>query len=148
MERERRPGQFYHMNNVNVCLGREGVSEWTLSNHQAVSFSTSPWSSSNWTDTLRKVSSLFLQSEPPPPRFVKAREPSCVYVPHTVEHNAWLPYDHVCNYHLCFLCLQVQNGMNSLYNTPVLWSVYILNLVLKWIEKEGGVEGMIGHLSK
>ena len=41
--------------------------------------------------------------------------------------------------------LQVQNGMNSLYNTPVLWSVYILNLVLKWIEKEGGVEGMIGH---
>jgi len=61
-------------------------------------------------------------------------------VPHTLEHNAWLPHQ---LYHSLFLRRQVQDGMKSLYNTPVLWSVYILNLVLKWIEKEGGVEGMI-----
>ena len=32
--------------------------------------------------------------------------------------------------------------MKSVYNTPVVWSVYILNLVLKWIERQGGVEGV------
>ena len=51
-------------------------------------------------------------------------------------------HGYLINYHSLFLCRQVQDGMKSLYNTPVLWSVYILNLVLKWIEKEGGVEGM------
>lgn len=40
------------------------------------------------------------------------------------------------------LTVQVQDGMKSVYNTPVVWSVYILNLVLKWIERQGGVEGM------
>ncbi|CAI8050759.1 Phosphoserine aminotransferase [Geodia barretti] len=30
----------------------------------------------------------------------------------------------------------------SVYNTPPVWSVYILNLVLKWIQKHGGVEGI------
>ena len=52
-------------------------------------------------------------------------------------------HGYLINYYSLFLCRQVQDGMKSLYNTPVLWSVYILNLVLKWIEKEGGVEGMI-----
>ncbi len=31
---------------------------------------------------------------------------------------------------------------NSLYNTPPVFGVYMLNLVLEWIEENGGVEGM------
>lgn len=31
---------------------------------------------------------------------------------------------------------------NSLYNTPPVFSVYIMNLVLKWIVKHGGLQGM------
>lgn len=39
--------------------------------------------------------------------------------------------------------LQVTNTANSAYNTPPVWSVYILNLVLQWIKAKGGVEGKI-----
>ncbi len=31
---------------------------------------------------------------------------------------------------------------NSLYNTPPCYSIYILNLVMKWLLKQGGLEGM------
>lgn len=31
--------------------------------------------------------------------------------------------------------------MKSVYNTPCVWAIYILNLVLKWVEKQGGVPG-------
>ena len=40
-----------------------------------------------------------------------------------------------------FIDYTLQNGMKSLYNTPNTWGIYILNLVLKWIEKRGGVLG-------
>ncbi|GMO48457.1 MAG: 3-phosphoserine/phosphohydroxythreonine transaminase [Termitinemataceae bacterium] len=30
----------------------------------------------------------------------------------------------------------------SLFNTPPVWSIYVINLVLEWIEKNGGAEGM------
>jgi len=33
-------------------------------------------------------------------------------------------------------------GQNSLYNTPPVYSVYLVNLVLKWIKKNGGVAAM------
>ncbi|XP_003382931.1 PREDICTED: phosphoserine aminotransferase-like [Amphimedon queenslandica] len=36
----------------------------------------------------------------------------------------------------------VQAGINSLYNTPCTWAVYILGQVLKWVEKQGGVTAM------
>lgn len=38
-----------------------------------------------------------------------------------------------------FIDYTAQNGMKSVYNTPCVWAVYILNLVLKWVEKQGGV---------
>jgi phosphoserine aminotransferase len=31
---------------------------------------------------------------------------------------------------------------NSLYNAPNTWGIYILNLVCKWVESEGGIEGI------
>ncbi len=31
---------------------------------------------------------------------------------------------------------------NSMFNTPPVFSIYVLNLVLKWLEKQGGVEQM------
>ena len=31
---------------------------------------------------------------------------------------------------------------DSMYNTPPCWNIYILGLVLAWLEKQGGVEGM------
>ena len=31
--------------------------------------------------------------------------------------------------------------MNSLYNTPCTWAIYILGEVLKWVENQGGVLG-------
>ena len=31
---------------------------------------------------------------------------------------------------------------NSLYNTPAVFAVYIVNLVLKWVKKNGGVAAM------
>ena len=31
--------------------------------------------------------------------------------------------------------------MKSAYNTPNVWGIYILNLVLKWVQKNGGMEG-------
>lgn len=34
---------------------------------------------------------------------------------------------------------------NSLYNTPPTFGVYMLNLVLGWIESQGGLAGMAGH---
>lgn len=33
-------------------------------------------------------------------------------------------------------------GNNSLYNTPPVYSIYITNLVLKWIKEQGGVTGI------
>ena len=35
----------------------------------------------------------------------------------------------------------VQAKAKSTYNTPNVWGVYIFNLVLKWVHKQGGVEG-------
>ena len=91
---------------------------------------------SNRTDTSRKVSFLSFDRRLLLPLLCKGQGTKlCLRVAHSATSSCMqLPFS-----------LQVQNGMNSLYNTPVLWSVYILNLVLKWIEKEGGVEGMIGH---
>ncbi|XP_013385669.1 phosphoserine aminotransferase [Lingula anatina] len=37
---------------------------------------------------------------------------------------------------------KVQVGMNSLYNTPPTYSIYIMGLVLNWIKEEGGLEAM------
>jgi phosphoserine aminotransferase len=31
---------------------------------------------------------------------------------------------------------------NSLYNTPNTWGIYIINLVCKWVEEKGGIEGI------
>ena len=31
---------------------------------------------------------------------------------------------------------------DSMYNTPPCWNIYILGLVLTWLEQQGGVEGM------
>ena len=31
---------------------------------------------------------------------------------------------------------------DSMHNTPPCWNIYMLGLVLKWLEKQGGVEGM------
>lgn len=31
---------------------------------------------------------------------------------------------------------------DSMYNTPPCWNIYILGLVLAWLEQQGGVEGM------
>ena len=31
---------------------------------------------------------------------------------------------------------------DSMYNTPPCWCIYILGLVLAWLERQGGVEGM------
>lgn len=41
-----------------------------------------------------------------------------------------------------FIDYTAQNGMKSVYNTPCVWGVYILNLVLKWVQKQGGVPAM------
>ena len=32
---------------------------------------------------------------------------------------------------------------DSMYNTPPCWSIYILGLVLDWVEEQGGVQGML-----
>ncbi len=34
-----------------------------------------------------------------------------------------------------------QTKMKSAYNTPNVWGIYILNLVLKWLQDNGGLEG-------
>lgn len=34
---------------------------------------------------------------------------------------------------------------NSLYNTPPVWAVYMLNLVLDWLERNGGLPAMAEH---
>ena len=41
-----------------------------------------------------------------------------------------------------FIDYTLQNKMKSAYNTPNVWGIYILNLVLKWVKENGGVEGM------
>lgn len=40
-----------------------------------------------------------------------------------------------------FIDYTVQAKANSLYNTPNVWAVYIFNLVLKWVGRQGGVKG-------
>jgi phosphoserine aminotransferase len=40
------------------------------------------------------------------------------------------------------LSYQVHAKNNSLYNTPPVYSIYLLNLVLQWIEGQGGVKEM------
>ena len=42
-----------------------------------------------------------------------------------------------------FIDYTAQNAMKSIYNTPCVWGVYILNLVLKWVQREGGVSGKL-----
>ncbi|XP_031550783.1 phosphoserine aminotransferase-like [Actinia tenebrosa] len=37
---------------------------------------------------------------------------------------------------------KIQTGMNSLYNTPPTYGIYIMGLVFKWIKKHGGLEEM------
>jgi len=37
---------------------------------------------------------------------------------------------------------KVQQANNSLYNTPPCFSIYILDLTLEWIKKQGGLQGM------
>lgn len=37
---------------------------------------------------------------------------------------------------------------NSLYNTPSSFSVYMVNEVLKWIEEQGGLQGIEQKMSK
>lgn len=33
--------------------------------------------------------------------------------------------------------------MNSMYNTPPTFNIYIMGLVFKWIKRVGGVEGIL-----
>lgn len=37
---------------------------------------------------------------------------------------------------------KIQADNNSTYNTPSVWGLYIVNLVLKWLKKQGGVEAI------
>jgi phosphoserine aminotransferase len=37
------------------------------------------------------------------------------------------------------LSYQMQAGKDSLYNTPPVFPIYVLNLVLQWIEEQGGI---------
>lgn len=37
---------------------------------------------------------------------------------------------------------QTHSKNNSLYNTPPTFAIYLLSLVLKWVENEGGIEGI------
>ncbi|XP_071941565.1 phosphoserine aminotransferase-like [Antedon mediterranea] len=37
---------------------------------------------------------------------------------------------------------KTQVGMNSLYNTPPVYSIYIMGLVFEWVKKQGGVKVM------
>lgn len=37
---------------------------------------------------------------------------------------------------------QAQCGMNSLYNTPPSWAIYVMGLVFSWIKTNGGVKGL------
>ncbi|KAL5469381.1 hypothetical protein EMCRGX_G030632 [Ephydatia muelleri] len=37
---------------------------------------------------------------------------------------------------------KIQADNSSTYNTPSVWGLYIVNLVLKWLKKEGGVEAI------
>ena len=41
-----------------------------------------------------------------------------------------------------YLSYRTHAGKNSLYNTPPVFAVYATNLVLKWLKKNGGVEGI------
>lgn len=41
----------------------------------------------------------------------------------------------------------VQAKAKSMYNTPNVWGVYIFNLVLKWVRRQGGVKGMFACLA-
>ena len=40
-----------------------------------------------------------------------------------------------------FLDYSTQAKANSVYNTPNVWGIYIFNLMLKWVQAKGGVEG-------
>ena len=46
-----------------------------------------------------------------------------------------------------FIDYTAQNAMKSVYNTPCVWGVYILNLVLKWVKRQGGVSGKVAFSS-
>ena len=37
---------------------------------------------------------------------------------------------------------QTEIEKDSMYNTPPCWCIYMLGLVLDWLEEKGGVEGM------
>ena len=37
---------------------------------------------------------------------------------------------------------QIQAGMNSLYNTPPTYSIYMMGLVFKWLKRNGGIQGI------
>lgn len=41
-----------------------------------------------------------------------------------------------------FMDYTVQTKAKSMYNTPNVWGVYIFNLVLKWVYKQGGIKAM------
>ena len=40
------------------------------------------------------------------------------------------------------LAYQIMIEKDSMYNTPPCWCIYMLGLVLDWLEEQGGVEGM------
>ena len=40
-----------------------------------------------------------------------------------------------------FINYTVQSKAKSNYNTPNVWAVYIFNLVLKWVQQKGGIQG-------
>jgi phosphoserine aminotransferase len=44
------------------------------------------------------------------------------------------------------LSYKVFSDNKSLFNTPPTWSIYIANLVYKWILDQGGVEGTAQYL--
>lgn len=46
-----------------------------------------------------------------------------------------------------FFLEQIQAGMNSLYNTPPTYSIYMMGLVFKWLKRNGGIQGTYSIIS-
>lgn len=41
-----------------------------------------------------------------------------------------------------YLSYATHQAKNSLYNTPPVWNIYVVGLVLEWIEQEGGIDAI------
>ena len=59
-----------------------------------------------------------------------------------VRSTDWKSALNPCSKILRFVfLLQIQAGMNSLYNTPPTYSIYMMGLVFKWLKRNGGIKG-------